>query len=222
MPRISKDPETRRRELIEKAERLFLKKGYDETTISDIVNSAGVAQGTFYYYFKTKDDILDAIAETYVEEVVRKTEEVAARQDLNALEKMLTISSSFTRLVKDKKGIVVHLHEDKNAQLHVKIERKTMAALVEPYAAIIRQGIREGLFQTDYPEEAVISIIASTSAILDTPEEVAEIAETGAAPETEGRTKRMKRNMDALFDIVETILGAKKGSFEAQMKKARK
>ncbi len=221
MPRISKDPDTRRRELIEKAERLFLKKGYDETTISDIVKSAGVAQGTFYYYFKTKDDILDAIAETYVEEVRKKAEEVAARDDLNAIEKMITISSSFTGLVKDKKGIVVHLHEDKNAQLHVKIERKTMAALLEPYAGIIRQGIKEGIFQTDYPEEAVLSIIASTSAILDAPEEVAEIAETGTAPEAEGRTERMKRNMDALYDIVETILGAKKGFFKAQARKMK-
>jgi len=222
MPRISKDPDTRRRELIGEAEKLFLEKGYDETTISDIVKATGVAQGTFYYYFKTKDDILDAIAETYVEDVRTKSEEVAERKDLNAVEKMLTISSSFSGLVKDKKGIVVNLHEDKNAHLHVKIERKTMSVLLEPYAAIIRQGIQEGLFQTDYPEEAVVSIIASTSAILDTPEEVAEIAETGAAPEARGRTKQMKRNMAALFDIIETILGAKKGTFRAQIEKLKK
>ena len=43
-----KDPETRRSELINAAEELFLANGYEETAVSDIVRKIGVAQGTFY------------------------------------------------------------------------------------------------------------------------------------------------------------------------------
>lgn len=56
--------EGRFRELMETATRLFMEQGYEETSVSDIVKACGVAQGTFYYYFKTKEDMLDAIATT--------------------------------------------------------------------------------------------------------------------------------------------------------------
>jgi AcrR family transcriptional regulator len=50
--RVTKDPEIRRKELMDAAEKLFLEHGYEETAVSDIVKKTGVAQGTFYYYFK--------------------------------------------------------------------------------------------------------------------------------------------------------------------------
>jgi AcrR family transcriptional regulator len=59
--RVTKDPEIRRKELMDVAEELFLENGYEETAVSDIVKKAGVAQGTFYYYFKSKETKLDAI-----------------------------------------------------------------------------------------------------------------------------------------------------------------
>jgi AcrR family transcriptional regulator len=222
MTRISKDPDTRRRELIDTAERLFLEKGYNDTTISDIVKAAGVAQGTFYYYFKTKEEVLDAIADDCLLETRRIADELAARQDLNAVEKMLAISAGFTGVIKERKGIMVSLHEDRNAQLHVKIEKKGTATLLAPYKVIVSQGIEEGFFHTDHPEEAILAIIAATSAILDTPEEVAEIAERPAIPAQHGLTKQMERNIDALFDITERILGARKGTFKEQAAKMKR
>lgn len=221
MVRISKDPELRRRELIDIAERLFTKKGYDEITISDIVKAAGVAQGTFYYYFKTKDDILDAIADDYLSETARLADEVAARQDLNAIEKILSISAWSRGLTKDKKRIVVPLHEDRHAHLHLKLEKKSMRVLLEPLRAIVRQGIQEGHFHMDYPEEAVLSLIAVVSAIMDTPEEVAELAETWQTSEGKAESEHMKRNIGAILDITERILGARKGIFKMHAKKMK-
>jgi AcrR family transcriptional regulator len=222
MVRISKDPDTRRRELIDTAETLFLKKGYNETTISDIVKTAGVAQGTFYYYFKTKDEVLDAIADNYLLEMSHLAEKVAGREDLNAVEKMLVLGAGFTGVVKPKKGILVSLHEDRNAQLHVKIEKKIMAYMLKPYKIIVEQGIQEGFFHTDYPEEAILSIITATQVILDTPEEVAEVVEKPIAPGQKGWTKQMEKNIEALFDISERLLGAKKGTFKEQAEKMKR
>jgi AcrR family transcriptional regulator len=58
MVRISKDPDDRRNELLETADRLFTERGFSSVRVSDIVSEMNVAQGTFYYYFKSKDDIL--------------------------------------------------------------------------------------------------------------------------------------------------------------------
>ncbi len=49
MVRISKDPEERKNEIVDAAEELFVTKGYEKTSISDIVKKVGVAQGLFYY-----------------------------------------------------------------------------------------------------------------------------------------------------------------------------
>lgn len=63
MVRVSKQPDERRSELMETADKLFAERGFASVRVSDIVAAAGVAQGTFYYYFKTKDDILVALLE---------------------------------------------------------------------------------------------------------------------------------------------------------------
>lgn len=67
--RVSKDPEVRRQEIIHAARDLFLSKGYENTSVDDIVRRVNVAQGLFYYYFPKKEAILSAIADSFVEEV---------------------------------------------------------------------------------------------------------------------------------------------------------
>lgn len=61
----SKDSEQRRREFVEAAEKLFRKKGIVDTTVNSIVKEMNVAKGLFYYYFNSKDDVIEAISEKY-------------------------------------------------------------------------------------------------------------------------------------------------------------
>ena len=65
MARITKDPVVRRNEIIDAAEKLFYSVGYDETSVSDIVKAIGVAQGTFYNYFTSKDAVLEALVQRH-------------------------------------------------------------------------------------------------------------------------------------------------------------
>ncbi len=59
MPMPRKSERTRQR-IVEAANRLFYHKGYNQTSFSDVVEAAGVPRGNIYYYFKTKDEILEA------------------------------------------------------------------------------------------------------------------------------------------------------------------
>ena len=60
MPRIVKSPDERRSELITAAQQPFYTKCHERTTVSDIVKAVGIAQGTFYYYFGSKQAILES------------------------------------------------------------------------------------------------------------------------------------------------------------------
>ena len=65
--RETKDSEERRKEFVDAAEKLFKKNGIVDTTVNNIVKELDVAKGLFYYYFKSKDDVIDAISEKYNE-----------------------------------------------------------------------------------------------------------------------------------------------------------
>ncbi len=64
-----------RQRIIDAADRLFYIKGFNQTSFSDIAEAAGVARGNFYYYFKTKDDILQAVIEKRAEDIRRMLED---------------------------------------------------------------------------------------------------------------------------------------------------
>ena len=60
-----KDTEVRRSEFVEAAEKLFRENGIVDTKVNSIVRELDVAKGLFYYYFKSTDDVIDAISEKY-------------------------------------------------------------------------------------------------------------------------------------------------------------
>jgi AcrR family transcriptional regulator len=74
----TKPPEERRHELMSAAQRLFLEHGVGPTTIEQITTAAGVAKGTFYLYFTSKEDVLAALAARFAQEQLGKIEAAIA------------------------------------------------------------------------------------------------------------------------------------------------
>lgn len=74
--RISKEHDVRRNEILDKAESLFEVKGYNKTTVNDILREVNIAKGTFYYYFKSKEEVLDAVIDRYLEIALERAEDV--------------------------------------------------------------------------------------------------------------------------------------------------
>lgn len=70
MQRITKDPEIRRQEIIDAAIRLFIQKGYEQTSMLDITKSINVSQGLCYRYFKSKEEIYQVALDSYVSQGV--------------------------------------------------------------------------------------------------------------------------------------------------------
>ena len=79
-----------REKIIDTSWELFRRKGFGETTINDIIREAGISKGTFYYYFRSKDNLLDTLSEI----LDREYERLAAGEPegMGAFDKLMWIN----------------------------------------------------------------------------------------------------------------------------------
>lgn len=151
--RITKDPDVRKYELIDTARTLFLENGYDKTSVSDIVKAVGVAQGTFYYYFSSKNDILEAVSERIFQDLEKDIGGIYTEPSKTAagrINDMLNRVFSFRRSID---LILELLHTDSNIALHNKLSQKTQGRLNQMFASVMKEGIRSGEFTIRHPDE---------------------------------------------------------------------
>ena len=74
MARIVKEYDARHAEFLDVAQTLFFSKGYEQTSVQDIINTVGVAKGTFYHYFRSKVEVLDALVQRMFEQTLASLE----------------------------------------------------------------------------------------------------------------------------------------------------
>jgi AcrR family transcriptional regulator len=159
--RVTKVPEERKQELIDTAERLFLEKGYEQTTVADIVREIEVAQGTFYYYFSSKEKILEAIIEKDITALEEDVRQIMSREDANAAIKLNAVVNSIIGISTSRREIMNYLHEESNAVMHEKMERHTIERLVPLMTRVVAEGTHAGIFDVQYPTESVEFLLAS-------------------------------------------------------------
>ena len=159
--RVTKVPEERKQELIDTAERLFLEKGYEQTTVADIVREIEVAQGTFYYYFSSKEKILEAIIEKDITALEEDVRQIMSREDANAAIKLNAVVNSIIGISTSRREIMNYLHEESNAVMHEKMERHTIERLVPLMTRVVAEGTHAGIFDVQYPTEFVEFLLAS-------------------------------------------------------------
>lgn len=160
MKRIVKDPEERRQELIDAAERLFMEKGYEDTAVSDIVREINVGQGTFYHYFRSKEDILCALAEKQVAPLAEEIGRIA-KSDAHPAHKLNAMMNSFLKANNSGLGLMELLHQKGNYLLHQKkeeiIEERVLPLMME----VASKGTAERYFNTECPNESIVFLLSS-------------------------------------------------------------
>jgi AcrR family transcriptional regulator len=207
MTRIMKDPEERRIELIDMAEKLFIEKGFEQTLISDIVKSLGVAQGTFYYYFKSKDDILNSILERKWEQFASRLIEEIEVANINPLQKLqIVFSKLFMPNINDKsetKNFKAVLGPAILSRFHQQFDEARIKILKPLIAKIIKQGIEERVFrEINYPDEVIDITFYGINLFMHI-----------HSPSFRDK-KVFKGKMSGLEEMLEIMLGVEKGSFK--------
>lgn len=159
--------EARHGALIQAAATVFAEKGVAATSVDDIVRAAGVAKGTFYLYFATKDDVVTAVAARMVEGVADRIEAVAVDPDRSPVERLIAFGAQ-VRAVGDEpfeRDLVEVFHRPENRALHDRMSERAIVRLTPAIAAIIADGIDRGQFHRMDPARASAFVMACFGAL---------------------------------------------------------
>lgn len=200
MTRTVKDPETRRAEIIKAARRLFQTREYEKTTMQDVMEELGIAKGTIYYYFKSKEELLEAVINQMSDEVVERLKNVVDTAEGSALDRLQQLIAA-GNIADENPEIMQQLHNPSNAGMHAVMMASAVKCSAPFYAQVIRQGCDEGLFNVENPLEASELILTTAQFLLD----------TGIYQWTQ---EDLMRRAIALPGLIESILKAKPGSFQ--------
>lgn len=155
--RISKAPGERRAELIAAARYLFDKDGVETTRISDIVGRVGVAQGVFYYYFRSKDEIVAVVAEEVIAELETAIQEVMENQEWDFFKKLAMMIELYFDLIDQFTGDneqVLSEFDSSGSGSETPL-KKARDVLMEQLLKLVLEGISQGLAGARYAEWTV-------------------------------------------------------------------
>ena len=165
--RVVKEDEERKNEILDAAEKLFGAKGFDHTSTNDILNEIGIARGTLYYHFKSKEDILDAMIERITRQLIAKATDIVQKKEIPVLQRLtMTI---MTLNVNNELGLEVmqQVHKPQNALMHQKMQETLLSGVNPLITGLIEEGIQQDIFRTDYPAEAVEMTMLYSSTAFD-------------------------------------------------------
>ena len=167
MKRIVKNPDVRRLEILQAAENLFAKEGYVKTSVESIIKEAGIAKGTFYYYFKAKEDILEALVEQVAEKLEAHLNSILALPNLNAIEKLKLMIKG-----REKNNIIASpvmeiIHKPKNRELQEKLNIKGIKIFAPLLIKVLKEGKNEKLFNKVPSLETIQLILAGSQFVLE-------------------------------------------------------
>ena len=161
----NKHPEETVNLILDVAFRLFMEKGYEHTSIQDIIEHlGGLSKGAIYHHFKSKEDILVAVTDRMTAESNQMLAAIRDRTDLSGKEKLKTIfSESISRPVQnDIFTVAPDFHN--NPKLLFSLLHDTIENAAPNYILpIVKQGISDGSIKTDYPEQLAELILLAAN-----------------------------------------------------------
>jgi AcrR family transcriptional regulator len=199
--RVTKDRDTRRAELVDASTALFLHKGYEAAMVSDVVKRVGVAQGTFYYYFKTKEDVLDAVLEKLLQENVDRAARLAGDEFQSVAQRV----EGLFRMLFSPRGSI-----DVNPRYGRFLQESTVRVRLEDMQTRLLQPVLKGLLE--------LGAECGEFAALRNPGELSEIALRGAAGFMRGKkatgTAAAEAAMDTLAEFMARLLGLQEDALD--------
>jgi AcrR family transcriptional regulator len=162
VPRKVKKPDERKGELVTVARQLFFTRGYAKTTITDIIENAEVSKGLFYYYFGSKEEILDAIVNELIVQDVTTLTAIAEDETLSVPERIVAMLGKHRAFLSDPLGHVsAQLRTIQNPEVVIRTIKLSVLRLTPLFAALVKEGATAGIFAIDDPEVCVEVLLSS-------------------------------------------------------------
>jgi AcrR family transcriptional regulator len=172
--------------------------GFAEVSVSRIVREVGVAQGTFYYYFDSKEAVLDALIQAHVQEVAARLSEVAsdpARDPARTLQEMIRTELDFDSRRASELGAI------RGADARTKLFASTLRTLAPIYAGALERGQAANAFPSGPADLLAEIVVLATHSLFDR--------------DLLGWTNReYARRRTALAGLISTVIGVRHGTFD--------
>jgi AcrR family transcriptional regulator len=212
MARTVKAPAVRRTEILDAAERLIVAKGYEQTTIQDLLDQLHLSKGAFYHYFDSKLTLLEAVLIRRQEELQQRLLLIVRDSELPTLTKLGKFFDTLSLWKTSQKALLLPLlrvlYRDDNAVFRLKLRALGLTYLSPLLSAILVQGIAEGRITTAYPNQTSEVVLAL---MLDLSDAWASVL---LAPESDGLHSRLEQLVAAYTEAIGRVLGLPEGSFQ--------
>ena len=165
--RVVKTAEERKNEILDVAEELFSSYGFEETSTNDIIARIGIARGTLYHHFQSKEEILDAVIERLTTRIIAKAAVIIHDKRRPLVDRL--VDGILALNVDSNLGheVMAQVHKPQNALLHQKMQEQLISGVVPLLAELFEEGCEVGVFSTPYPREAAEMIIVYSNIAFD-------------------------------------------------------
>lgn len=211
MARNIKEYDTRYREFLDAGQRLFYQKGYELTSIQDIIDAVGVAKGLFYYYFRAKSELLDAIIERMLAQQIELLQPMMEDPTVDAVTKFMRLFSDLGNWKLANRELLLDvlraMMRDENVLLRTKMRDLSVHAVAPMLTLVIHQGLAEGVFDVEYPDDTAEILLEMGQALLGI------MGNIFLAQSTDEQTiDFVQRKFSAYERSMERVLGAQCGT----------
>ena len=186
-----KKGEKRKKELLKIAYDMFLTKGYENTSVDEIIEKAKIAKGTYYYHFQSKEQMLEEVIDMMIDSETKMAEQVIG-MDISVPQKIVMILTSM-KPTEAEQPIKNALFQPENVLMHHKVRQKLINILTPILSEVIKEGVDEGIFECDnIPERVKMLLIISDGTF------------------NEGTFS--EQDISVFIDMTEKLLGAENGT----------
>ena len=203
--RVVKEAVERKNEILDVAEELFVTQGYDKTSTNDILERVGIARGTLYYHFKSKEDILNAIIERINLSLLSRAGAIAKDTSIPIPDRIAMTIAGLNVDSEIGNEIIDQVHKPQNALMHQKMQKDLVERIVPIITELVREGNEQKIFNVKYPKQTVEMLILYSCIVFDDDYD-------DQKENTDERIKAFLYNMEQLF-------GAEEGSLQKVMLK---
>ncbi|KAF1299586.1 hypothetical protein BAU15_02780 [Enterococcus sp. JM4C] len=153
----NKNPEVTIEKILVISENLFQTKGYDKTTIHDIIRELGMSKGAIYYHFTSKEEILEAVIQKQFknshDELIAIISTIEADNAKDKLIQLMRLIEQRTYKNRVSPLQEVMINQANNPQFIISGMQIAVQQEAPLFAEIIEEGIKDGSLETEYPNE---------------------------------------------------------------------
>lgn len=183
----------RKQELLKIAYNMFLTKGYDDTSIDDIIHEAQIAKGTYYYYFESKEATLEEVINMMINEEVESAKRLL-NSPISIPEKLVGVITSLRPKINEQE-IQNILNKKENIVMHEKINNRIIEKAIPLLEQIVNEGIQSNIFKCNHINERLRMLLIMSNELFDS-------------------DKFNINEVEVFIDTAEKMLGAKEGTLE--------